>query len=47
MAGIESVMGKCEAAWQLWNTHMREVLDPAEGHTFKRARGERAASTRH
>lgn len=47
MAGIESVMGKCETAWTLWNTHMREVLDPAEGQTFKRARGQQAAPTRH
>jgi len=47
LAGIESVMDKCEASWNLWNTHMRQVLEPAEGQTFKRARGQRASSARH
>lgn len=47
LAGMISVLDKCEAAWSVWNTHMRQVLDPTEGQTFKRARGERASSTRH
>src|SRR5579871_6641322 len=33
LAGIESVMAKCATAWQLWNLHMRDVLDPADGQT--------------
>jgi len=47
LAGLHSLMGKCEAAWEMWNTHMRDVLDPDEDQTFARARGEQPSSTRH
>ena len=44
LAGIDSTVDKMEGAWQMWNLHMRDVIEPAEGQTFKRARGQRAAS---
>jgi hypothetical protein len=47
IAGIEYWMQLCENAWDLWHTHMRQVLEPRQGETFRRARGERASSTRH
>ena len=47
LAGLESVMAKAEAAWEMWNTHMREVIEPAEGQTFARAQGQRPRSARH
>lgn len=48
LAGIESTAQKCEAAWSLWHTHMRQVLDPRIGKdTYRRAKGERAPSVRH
>jgi hypothetical protein len=47
LAGIESTMHKCEASWQTWHMLMREVLEPKEGQTFKRAQGQRPSSTRH
>ena len=46
-AGIDSVVEKCEGAWQMWHLHMREVLDPREGETFQRARGQMPSSARH
>lgn len=39
-AGILSTAQKAETSWQLWNHHMREVLDPSEGQLLKRAQGQ-------
>ena len=47
LAGRESTAQKCEAAWQMWNTVMRQALDPAEGQTYQKAKGQLAPSTRH
>jgi hypothetical protein len=47
MAGRESTAQQCEAAWGTWKLMMREVLDPQEGQTFKRAQGQMASSARH
>ncbi len=47
LAGIESVMQKCETAWEIWRHHNREVLDPADGQTYARAKGQQASSARH
>ena len=46
LAGIDSVMQKCEAAWEIWKLNMRDVLDHGEGQLIKRAKGQRP-STRH
>lgn len=47
LAGVESTAQKCEGAWELWREMMVKVIQPKEGQTFKRARGERAPSARH
>jgi hypothetical protein len=47
LAGVHSTAQKCQVAWEIWHTMMIEVIEPREGQTFKRARGERASSTRH
>jgi hypothetical protein len=47
LAGIEYTMQCCENAWAMWKVAMREVIDPAEGQTFKRAMGQMPSSTRH
>lgn len=44
MAGLEATMQHCEFAWQAWHLAMRQVLDPKEGQTFKRAKGQWPAS---
>lgn len=43
-AGIESTARKCESSWEIWRLMMQDVLDPKDGQTFKRAKGERAPS---
>jgi hypothetical protein len=43
MAGIESTMAKCEAAWETW-VMQRKVMDPQQGQTFKRAKGQAPSS---
>ncbi|MER8967710.1 hypothetical protein NKI25_18645 [Mesorhizobium sp. M0808] len=40
LSGRESWGQRCESAWQLWKKLMVEVIDPAEGQTFKRAQGQ-------
>jgi hypothetical protein len=47
MAGLDNLVGQCEGAWELWHIHMRQILEPREGETFKRAQGQQAGSTRH
>lgn len=47
MAGVQSTAQKCEGAWEVWREMMVKVIQPREGQTFKRARGERAPSVRH
>lgn len=49
LAGIESTTAKCESAWQLWHTMMRQVpeIKANDPRTYKRAAGERAPSVRH
>lgn len=45
-AGIESTAQKAETAWQIWYENMKLVIEPREGQTFKRAKGQRAPSAR-
>lgn len=47
LAGVASTGQKCEMAWEIWQTHMRKVLEPKLGQLFRRAKGERAPSVRH
>jgi hypothetical protein len=47
IAGPVSTAQKCELAWEIWHDTMIKVLEPREGQTFKRARGERPSSARH
>jgi hypothetical protein len=44
LTGIEAWGQKCEECWLHWHRLMRETLEPAEGQTFRRARGERPHS---
>lgn len=44
LSGSEAWADKLETAWQQWKMLMRDVIDPAEGQTFKRAQGQKAAS---
>lgn len=46
-AGIESTVQKCEASWSIWHQMMQQVLEPKAAQTFKRAKGERPASSVH
>ncbi|MGD0420538.1 MAG: hypothetical protein ABSA68_13330 [Xanthobacteraceae bacterium] len=46
-AGLEAIIQQCEAAWAMWHLHMRQVIEPREGETFKRAQGQQAPSRRH
>lgn len=46
LAGVESTAQKCEGSWQVWHEMMVKLIQPKEGQTFKRAKGERPASTR-
>ena len=45
--GPEPIIGLCEGAWTTWHLHMRQVLEPRAGETFKRAKGQRQGSLRH
>jgi hypothetical protein len=47
IAGVVSTAQKCELAWEIWHDTMIKTLEPREGQTFKRARGERPSSARH
>ncbi len=40
-SGRESWANRCESAWEAWKLLMVDVIDPAEGQTFKRAQGQR------
>lgn len=46
MQGLNATLQKAEGCWEIWS-RSRQVLDHQPGQTFKRARGERAPSTRH
>lgn len=47
LAGLHSTAQKAEAAWATRNDLMRKALAPGHGQTYRRAKGERAASVRH
>lgn len=40
LQGINATAQKAEAAWQIWRTYMREVLDPQPDQLIRRAQGE-------
>lgn len=44
LQGINATVQKCESAWQTWNLHMRQVLQPTKRQLYRRAKGERAPS---
>jgi hypothetical protein len=44
MAGPDHWMETAESAWQAWRHHMRDVLAPVAGQTFKRAQGQAPAA---
>jgi len=44
--GLENIIGLCEGGWELWNLHMRKVLEPGQGELYKRARGQLPPSLR-
>lgn len=46
-AGLDCICEQCEAAWTMWHLHMRQVIEPREGETFERARGQWPSSLRH
>lgn len=45
--GMQAWAQQCETAWMLWHHAMRQVLDPQEGETFKRAKGQQRPTTLH
>lgn len=48
LAGLQSTLSKCEAAWELWHHHMRDVLEPKPDELIKKAQGQRPrVATRH
>lgn len=44
--GPDHWIEKAETAWRRWHHHMREVLEPKNGETYKRAQGEAPPSQR-
>jgi hypothetical protein len=44
---VDNWLEQCEEAYQAWHLLMRDVLDPREGQTFQRAKGQSAASLKH
>jgi hypothetical protein len=47
LAGLHSTMEKAEGSWQIWKSMMVDVIEPGEGQTFKRAKGETPTSAVH
>lgn len=46
VSGVQYWIEQAEQAWQRWKYHMRDVLDPRPGETFKRALGEQPSGDR-
>ncbi len=46
VSGVQYWLEQAEQAWQRWKYHMRDVLDPRPGETFKRALGEQPSGNR-
>lgn len=42
--GPDAWIEKAEEAWRRWHHHMRDVLDPRPGETYKRAKGQKPTS---